>query len=158
MTVVQRTAELATVDAGGIEFRIQRLLRSPNEFLGQHWREKHRERKRWEESLAHGVIAAVGVRAAQQLLKENTMVPACRGAGCLERRRVVVTRLAPSRRNFIRDDDNLRFCVKPLLDALKHLGLIRDDHRKWIALPPPTQDVSADGTFWTVIRVEADTL
>lgn len=157
MTVVLggRTAELMTLHAGGaIEFRIQRALRTPNEFLGMHWREKSRERKRWQACLLNAVVAAVGVAHTQRLLKVNDVLPGCTG-GCLERRRVTVTRQAPSRRRFIRDDDNLRFAVKPLLDGLKHLGLIRDDHRKWIDLPSPTQDVSADGTFWTVIRLEA---
>lgn len=138
-----------------LELRIPRRLRTPNEFLGMHWREKSRERQAWEGSLASAVAGALGVPDAQRLLKPNIGLPGCQGVGCLDRRRVTVVRLAPSRRNFIRDDDNLRFTVKPVLDAMKHLGLIRDDHRKWIELPLPTQDVAADGRFWTVISLEA---
>ena len=148
-----RSAELAAVGVDGrIEFRIQRVLRSPNTYLGMHWREKNRERKAWMASLSNAVVAAVGISRAQQLLGPESGIPNCTG-GCTVRRRVEVTRFAPTRRNFVRDDDNLRFAVKPVLDALKHLGLIRDDHRKWIELALPTQELSTDGTFWTWIAV-----
>jgi len=68
-----------------------------------------------------------------------------------QRVRVAVAREVPSGRNFIRDDDNLRFCVKPLLDALKRLGFIRNDSRKWIELPTPEQRISTDGHYWTEV-------
>jgi hypothetical protein len=68
--------------------------------------------------------------------------------------RVEVERHVPSARNFIRDDDNLRFSVKPLLDALKRQGYIKNDSRKWLEQPTPTQHVSADGKDWTVVRIE----
>ena len=68
--------------------------------------------------------------------------------------RVTVERHVPSARNFIRDDDNLRFAVKPLLDALKRDGYIKNDSRKWIEHDTPTQHVSADGKAWTIVRLE----
>jgi hypothetical protein len=60
----------------------------------------------------------------------------------------------PSARNFIRDDDNLRFAVKPLLDALKRQGYIKNDSRKWLEHPTPTQSVSPDGKDWTIVTIE----
>jgi hypothetical protein len=147
-----RVAELAAVTRGRIELRIQRKLRSPNEYLGMHWREKARERKAWQGHIANALVTALGVAGARCVLGPEAPLAGCRGE-CRDRRRVEVIRFAPGRRNFIRDDDNLRFSVKPVLDALKHLALIRDDHRKWIDLPTPTQEVSHDGTFWTWVSV-----
>lgn len=150
-----RVVELSTVARdGSIEFRIQKILRSPNEYLGMHWREKHRERKAWEAALTNAIVISQGVPAARALLGPGAALRDCVGA-CRVRRRVEVIRLAPSRRNFVRDDDNLRFAVKPLLDALKRVGLIKDDRRQWIDLPVPTQDVSPDGCFWTWIALTA---
>lgn len=77
------------------------------------------------------------------------------GQTCEEKRAVQVTRLVPSARNFIRDDDNLRFAVKPMFDALKRLKLIRDDSRTWLTHETPTQEVSTDGQYWTRITIEA---
>jgi hypothetical protein len=71
------------------------------------------------------------------------------------KQRVVVERQVASARNFIRDDDNLRFSVKPLLDALKRQGYIRNDSRKWLEHPTPTQSVSPDGKAWTLVTIEA---
>lgn len=154
-TVGYRLAELATVTREGrIEFRIQRALRSPNEYLGMHWREKHRERKAWEAHLTNAIVASEGIPAARALLGPGAALSHCVGQ-CSVRRRIEVIRLAPSKRNFVRDDDNLRFAVKPLLDALKRVGLIKDDRRQWIDLPLPTQEVSTDRTFWTWIAIDA---
>lgn len=151
-----RIAELAAVSpTGRIEFRIQAQLRSPNVLLGRHWREKHRERKAWQAHLTNALVMAIGMRAAQRLLIPESGLHGATGVRCSARRRVEVVRFAPARRNLIRDDDNLRFCVKPLLDALKQLGLIRDDRRGWIDLPVPTQELSKDGTFWSWIAIDA---
>lgn len=117
---------------------IERELVSPNRWNGRHWRVKHRISQEWERE-----IWAVSVNAPDANL------------GILNKRRVMVTRVVPSRRNFIRDDDNLRFSVKPLLDALKRLRLILDDSRKWIELPTPAQSVSEDGQHYTVIEISA---
>jgi hypothetical protein len=153
-----RCAELAAVSGDGrdVEFRVQRRLRSPNEYLGRHWREKSRERKAWQGFLLSALVGSIGAAHAQRLLLPSSGFPGSCG-GCQDRRCVTVIRFAPTRRGFIRDDDNLRFAVKPLLDALSNLGLIRDDHRKWLELPSPTQEVSTDGTFWTWIRIAPPT-
>ncbi len=67
--------------------------------------------------------------------------------------RVEVTRLVPSRRNFIRDTDDLRTTVKSINDALKHVRLIFDDSDRWLEQSTPTQAVSEDGRDWTLVRV-----
>src|SRR5262245_32308819 len=104
-----RPAELVVVAiTGRTEFRIQRKLRSPNEILGRHWREKGRERKAWQAAFENALVGALGVTKAQALLGPGAALVGCRG-GCQDRRRVEIVRLAPARRNFIRDDDNLRF-------------------------------------------------
>lgn len=138
--------------AAHLELKMPMALRSPNDYLGVHWREKHRERTAWTSMITAAVIEAVGVAAAQRLLGPAAPLPGCHG-GCVVRRRVEVTRLAPTRARFLKDDDNLRFCVKPLLDAMKRVGLIRDDRRAWVELPDPRQALSTDGQFWTWVTI-----
>jgi hypothetical protein len=149
-----RVQELAalTLQGGRLEIKIQRKLRSPNEYLGMHWREKSRERKAWQAHIVNALVGSLSYDIARVLVRPEILAGG--NGGCQIRRRVEVVRLAPGRRNFIRDDDNLRFAVKPVLDALKHIGLIRDDHRKWIELALPTQELSLDGTFWTGIAID----
>lgn len=113
-------------------FRVPRLLDSPNRWNGAHWKLKHKISQIWQ----------IEIRA-------QALPPSVKPG----RRRVEVERHVRSRRGFIRDDDNLRFSVKPLLDAMKRLGWIRDDAREWLELPAPTQHVSEDGRDWTVIKV-----
>jgi hypothetical protein len=50
----------------------------------------------------------------------------------MARRQVVVIRQVTTEEHLIMDDDNLRFCLKPLLDNLKHQGVIKDDAREYI--------------------------
>jgi Holliday junction resolvase RusA-like endonuclease len=122
-----------------LTLRIQRELVSPNQWNGRHWRVKHRISQEWEQELGW---------MALQWLREQREIAAT------SRMRLTVTREVPSGRNYIRDDDNLRFCVKPLLDAVKRLGLIKNDSRKWLELPVPEQRVSLDGQHWTQIKIE----
>ena len=134
-----------------LELRIQRRLDSPNTWNGRHWRVKHRLSQEWELEIAIAVARLMNARTM-------TAVLACFGAfrstdQVTTKRRVEVSRHVPSTRHFIRDDDNLRFCVKPLNDALKRLGYIRDDSRKWLEHPTPTQHVSSDGKDWTIITI-----
>jgi hypothetical protein len=150
-----RIQELATRSDDGrrLEIQIQRRLKSPNEILGAHWALKARERKAWQGHLGNAVLLSLGVPAARRLLGPEAALEGCY-AVCGSRKQVEITRFTPSRRNFIRDDDNLPFSAKPLLDALKHLALIHDDHRKWIDFRGVTQELSIDGTFWTRIVLE----
>lgn len=119
-----------------LTLRLPRELKSPNKWQGRHWRYKHRETLAWESEIK--VAALLARRALDR--------PECAV-------RVAVTRIVPSRRNFIKDDDNLRFATKPLNDALKRLGAIRDDSRLWLQQAMPTQEVSAHGTYETIIEI-----
>lgn len=138
-----------TEGGAGMRLVIRRELKSPNKWQGHHWRIKHRETIEWERAVwaQHAIVngTAAALRSVEAALRRH--VPACRS-------RVIVTRLVPSRRNFIKDDDNLRFSTKPLNDALKRLGLIHDDNRKWLDQPMPTQEVSTSGGWATVIEID----
>lgn len=142
-----------------LELVITRRLESPNRMRGFHWRSRHRDTLYWESFIK---IAA----ANPELLQRWNLITATEtrkgrtGKYYIyeirrrERRRVTVTRLVPSARNFIRDEENLHFCVKPLNDALKRLGLIFDDSRNWIDQPMPTQAVAPDKIARTIVRIE----
>lgn len=135
-----------------IDLTVERELKSPNRWQGRHWRYKHRESQDWQMAIAFEMLTQEAQRSVWALLyASNDMKPR---RVCVERRRVTVARLVPSRRNFIRDDDNLRFATKPLNDALKRLGLIHDDSRKWLEQVIPTQEVSTDGKYYTRITIE----
>lgn len=130
---------------------VPRELKSPNRWNGRHWRYKHRETQEWEQAVWVWIAKAAGAKTLQQVLVSMNAIGPKRV--CDEKRVVTVTRLVPSSRNFIRDDDNLRFATKPLNDALKRLGLIRDDNRKWLEQPMPLQEVSKTGGWATVIQI-----
>ena len=123
-----------------LELKIPRRLESPNTWNGRHWRVKHRLTTQWELEIMVQRMPLV-TKPYPNLHGENKM-------------RVSVERHVPHWRNFIRDDDNLRFAVKPLLDALKRQGYIKNDSRKWLDHPTPTQHVSADGKDYTVVIIE----
>lgn len=126
-----------------MRLEIPRELKSPNVWNGRHWRYKHRETQQWQEAITAAYLClAYRDRKGGRLLQPEI------------KRRVVVARCVPSKRNFIKDDDNLAFSCKPLLDALKRIGLIHDDSREWIDRPMPTQEVSSDGKWRTVIEIE----
>lgn len=149
--------------------RIPRRLESPNTWNGRHWRVKHRISQDWEKAVGTALIDATLVEVQRRdpkyrlsLTDALTVSLGPRGVAKVNKQpwtpfrcRVIVERHVPSMRNFIRDDDNLRFSVKPLLDALKRQGYIHNDSRKWLEHPTPTQHVSADGMDWTVLRIEA---
>jgi hypothetical protein len=145
-----------------LELRIPRRLESPNTWNGRHWRVKHRISQDWAHEIGGAWFQKIaddarakGKRAGVGDALEAMIGPKKAYGFEAARMRVEVERHVPSARNFIRDDDNLRFAVKPLLDALKRLGYIKNDSRKWLDHPTPTQHVSADGRDWTVVRIEA---
>jgi hypothetical protein len=129
--------------------KIPRRLESPNTWNGRHWRVKYRISQEWEQSIW---IQAAMLRGRPPTVQEIARRHLC-GAD-RRKMRVTVERQVPSRRNFIRDDDNLRFSVKPLMDSLKRQGYVYDDSRKWLEHPTPTQRVSDDGMDWTIITIE----
>jgi Holliday junction resolvase RusA-like endonuclease len=123
-----------------LTLRIPRELKSPNAWLWKHWRIKQRERAAWETDIAVSLLTERAKRNVFALLLAQNAVPAAARV-CTVKRRVVVTRVVTTKRRFIRDEDNLRFAVKPVNDALKRLGLIKDDNVKWLEQPMPTQIV-----------------
>lgn len=122
-----------------LELKIPRRLESPNTWNGKHWRTKYRITQTWEQEIHLQTLPQIGPVYSRD-------VPDAR-------MRVDVERHVPSRRHFIRDEDNLVFATKPLRDALKRQYLIRDDSSRWLLHPIPTQYVSEDGKDWTVIRI-----
>lgn len=136
---------------------VPRLLASPNTWNGRHWRVKHRISQDWEHAIGAAMCDAMlakGQPSGLDILGAFVGPRKWLGAVADRKMRVAVERQVPSGRNFIRDDDNLRFSVKPLLDALKRLGYIKNDSRNWLDLPTPTQSVSRDGKHYTVITIE----
>ncbi len=119
-----------------LDIIVPRALLSPNAWQGRHWRFKSRDTRDWETWIWATMPAKV-----------RTGPPAS------ERRKLTVTRLVPSARQFIRDDDNLAFALKPLADALKRLHLIVDDSRVWLDATV-TQERSADGKAYTRLVLE----
>lgn len=144
---------LSQVGEAHWEFRIPRELKSPNKTLWAHWRLKQAERQAWEETLLLAVASYGGmdtVAGAQFLRSLSVFVDPRRR----ERRRVVITRFVPHTRNYVKDDDNLAFCGKPLFDAMKRVGMLSDDKRELLDAPRPVQAVSADGAYLTVIELQ----
>lgn len=139
-----------------LELKIPRRLESPNTWQGRHWRVKHRISQEWEKEMWVSVAQRTQARDIASVLVCANAIPALtRNPASIGRMRVEVERHVSSSRHFIRDDDNLRFAVKPLLDALKRQGYIKDDSRTWLDHPTPTQHVSADGRDWTIVRISA---
>jgi hypothetical protein len=145
-----------------LELHIPRRLESPNTWNGRHWRVKHRISQEWQHAIGGAwfeklatAAKAEGGKAGFRNALEAALGPKKAYGFDAPKMRVEVERHVPSARNFIRDDDNLRFAVKPLLDALKRQGYIKNDSRKWLDHPTPTQHVSADGKDYTVVRISA---
>jgi hypothetical protein len=143
--MAHRSADVETI----VTLRIPRELRSPNAWMWTHWRIKQRERETWEREVFAQAAIHYGTGRAMRLQVAGSL-----GSGDPSRHRVTVTRVVPSRRNFIRDDDNLRFSVKPLNDALKRCGLIYSDARTWLEQSMPTQTVSPHGRYETIVEIE----
>lgn len=152
-----RTAVTVTRAGDHWTIRIQRLLTNFNAGnRSGHWSGKHRERQRWQSLISNGIVAAVGYRAALEVLGPKSGLPGAKGE-CLVPMRVVITRLVGSRRRFVRDEfDNLRWCTKELRDALTQLALLKDDSSAWCEMAIG-QAVSPDGTAWTEITIEPST-
>lgn len=151
-----RPIERATIaPSGRIEFRIQRELRNDNaRNRNPHWSKKNTKRLFWQTSLCNALVLSLGHAAACALLIPDSGLFGATGTRVPDRRRIEILRLVPSKRNLIRDTfDNLPWSAKELRDAIKHLGLIRDDSDTWTDTTI-AQDLSADGTWWTWIVID----
>lgn len=141
-----------------LELVVPRRLNGQNRGRGFHWSRAYRDTKQWEQLLAWSAASLGALRDWSLVTYEN--VKDERGLfrpkeiRRQERRRVTVERQVVRQSHFIQDDDNLRFSVKPVNDALKRLGLIFDDSREWLDQPMPEQRVAEDRVARTIIRIE----
>ena len=135
-------------------------LKSANAHARRHWKQWYRETHTWQALI---VVAAcrVGNAHGWSLIESVEMQRDTKGhfkpveIRRPERRRVSVIRVVKYRHHFISDDDNLKFALKPLLDALKRLGYLYDDKREWLDQPAlPEQQVATDGICRTIVRIE----
>lgn len=139
-----------SAERAALELMIPRGLCSPNRDRGAHWSRRHRETRIWEQHIVAAALASPATRTAYErlrLIEGERLVRTARGWRVRierrpARRRVEVTRLIHSRRERIRDADNLAFAVKPLNDALRRLGLIYDDSRRWLEQPLPDEAIT----------------
>jgi hypothetical protein len=132
--------------AGGWHLRIGLPLLSGNHQAGAHWATRDRDRVAWDVALQNALIVAANVRTWPEYQRLRVKAPKVRMG-------LVLTREVPSRRNFIRDDDDLMWSAKRLRDAMKANRLFFDDSRKWLDYGLPLQEVSADGQYWTDIVI-----
>lgn len=138
-----------------LRLRMPRELVSPNRWQGRHWRVKHRLSQEWEKAIGYAFYEQIAGAPRDFGTALGCAIGPRKWEGLVVgKMRLRVERHVPSARRFIRDDDNLRFSVKPLLDALKRQGYIRNDSRKWLEHDTPTQRVSDDGQCWTIIELE----
>jgi Holliday junction resolvase RusA-like endonuclease len=108
---------------------LRRQFRNPHEYK--------RLREVWEHSLAY----AVGSATLKRELQEQAMT---------RRVRVRIT-IHHSRRY---DEDNIYGSIKPVLDALRNVGYIHDDNRKWIDLELRQEDGRNTMERKTVVELE----
>jgi hypothetical protein len=148
-------------------FTIARELFSPNKTLWASSYFKKDDRDSWGVAIFNAIV--IYLEANGQALSvidrqviANRAVPIDVGGKRVVRRRhrapqqryeVRIIREVPKKANFIRDDDNLTFAVKSLLDALKAHCVIYEDSREWLTRPLPIQRVSEDGQYRTIVDV-----
>jgi hypothetical protein len=136
---------------GSLRLLIPLELPSVNTWIGRHWRIKHQLSQRFEQAIRYGLCDVLPVQDLPSVLYVMGMGPQ---RLVQEKKRVTMTRRMPSKRRFIRDDDNLTGSCKPVLDALKRIGLIRDDRRTWCDLVVAEQQVSEDGQASVAVLIE----
>jgi hypothetical protein len=134
-----RSSEPGTVSIkdGVITWTLPRKLQSLNKLRG--WRARHGDTQGWERE----------INQAKILCNDMSLGP---GSG--RRLRLEVVRLAPNPR-FKLDKTNLAGGIKGLEDALVRLSFLVDDSEIWEDGPWPSQSVSSDKKYWTVIRLMA---
>jgi hypothetical protein len=120
---------------GVITWTLPRKLQSLNKLRG--WRARYGDTKGWERELDGATI----------VFNDMSLGP---GSG--KRLRLEVVRLAPNAK-FRLDKVNLFGGIKGLEDALVRLGFLVDDAEQWEDGPWPTQGVSSDKKYWTIVRL-----
>lgn len=134
-----------------VTLSLPRNLKSPNANAGRHWSARHANTKAWETLIKLTIGDALGASTISGYSAPVEALGLSRPTGKV---RVHVERRVPSYRNFVQDSDNLRFTTKPLNDALKRLGFLKDDSDKFLEQQAPSQVISADRLHWTVITIE----
>ena len=137
--------------SGRLTFTLPKELVSVNKWYLRHWRVKYTHSQAWETMIRAAVCDYTGATDLPRVLLVMSMGHQTRTQ---TPKLVTITRMCPSLKRFIRDDDNLSASCKPLLDAIKRCGLIKDDARKWCELIVAPQVVSPDGLFWTIVEIE----
>jgi hypothetical protein len=116
---------------------VPRELESANRRDKLHWGGRHRLAKAWEHDIRYELLRML----------QRAPFP----AAATTRRAVQITRVSPTGREL--DHDNCVTGGKPVLDALKRLGLIKNDSKKWLELRPARQATSTDGHHHTIIEI-----
>lgn len=123
------------VAAGTITWTLPRKLLSLNKLRGglsRFW-----DTKAWEREFEGAKVSAT----------DGSLE---RGSGL--RLRLEIVRFAPTNRWFV-DKVNLYGGCKGLEDSLVRLGYLVDDNEKWEDGPYPSQQVSDDGKYHTIVRL-----
>jgi Holliday junction resolvase RusA-like endonuclease len=95
-----------------ITLEIPRVPSSPNMLRSKHWRVRYRETKLWREEIGYAVLQI-----------KPSLAPIPKAKVAIERRS-----------KGIMDTDNLYGCVKPVIDGLRHAGVLVDDSPDHIEL------------------------
>jgi hypothetical protein len=139
-------------EAFGIRLYLPKFLPSPNQWHWAPWWQKSRIKAAWVEVIRVTAIdnSAAGTRLAALSTPAGAL-------GWMAppppvRARVDITRQVATAQKLIRDDDNLSFAAKPLLDCIVQAGFLRGDSREEIDRHYD-QVVSPDGLDWTVIAI-----
>ena len=123
-----------------IEIEVPRVAKSPNKLLGRHWYAKAAEREAWRQHiyalLSHG---------------DQKRIAAVNESG-----RILYLEIVQYRKRELDASDNLPASVKPLLDALKSIHLIRDDSGKWVKAEVRQEKCPKGRSQFTMIRFEGD--
>ena len=96
-----------------ITLEIPRVPPSPNDLLGYHWRYRTQNSKVWRDEVYYALRAA-GSKPRKPFLKARVEIDR-RSRGVL-------------------DPDNLYGAMKPVIDGLRHAGVIEDDTPEHIEL------------------------
>lgn len=120
-------------------------LQSPNKHRF-HWSMQAGESARWEKHLRTVACKAAGIPSWAGVVSLG------RQPRCTVKMALQIVRLVDSSRQFIRDDDNLASSRKCLTDAMKRIGLLKEDRREWLDAGPEQvlQDVAPAGHPLTV--------
>lgn len=98
---------------------------------------RYSDTKGWEKAFSEALIVAT----------DHSLGPQSN-----RRLRLEIVRLAP-RADYFLDRTNLAGGCKGLEDSLVRLGFLVDDNETWEDGPWPTQAVSLDKKYWTVVKL-----